>query len=202
MVVAAHITPMNTIVTFPPPAPELKLPRASAEKWAATLTEERRRLQEDQEALRERENNLREYEARLRSWQAEIDAGRAAVTARPVAPAATPTPTTLVRASRAPFTDDPALQAAWEKLHRARELLEAEQVHLRDDRLAMRELELAAKKRSEALDAREAALVQREALVAAATPPEPIAAEHTLSAVTRLTRAPFDMARSVFGGKK
>jgi hypothetical protein len=31
---------------------------------------------------------------------------------------------------------------------------------------------------------------------------QPIAAEQTMSAVTRLTRAPFDMARSVFGGKK
>jgi hypothetical protein len=29
-----------------------------------------------------------------------------------------------------------------------------------------------------------------------------MAGEHTLSAVTRLTRAPFNMARSVFGAKK
>lgn len=188
---------MNSLVTFPPAAPELKLPRASAEKWAATLAEERRRLQEDQDALRERENNLREYEARLRGWQAEIDAGRTAAPSRPAAPAV------LARASHAPFAEDPALQAAWEKLHRARELLEAEQTHLRDDRLAMREQEVAAKKRAEALDAREAALTAREALVAEATPiPAPVASEHTLSAMTRLTRAPFDMARTVFGGRK
>src|ERR1043166_4058764 len=101
---------MSSIVTFPPPAPELKLPRASAEKWAATLAEERRRLHEDQEALRERENNLREYEARLRAWQAGIDRVRPLVSAsaRPAAPAETPAAVTLPRISRTPFTEDPA----------------------------------------------------------------------------------------------
>src|ERR1043166_8688513 len=123
---------MSSIVTFPPPAPELKLPRASTEKWAATLAEERRRLQEDHDALREREANLREYEARLRAWQAEIDAGRAGSTnVGASAPAAAPVaPTVQRQSSRTPFNEDPALQAAWEKLHRARELLEAEQPHL------------------------------------------------------------------------
>ena len=32
---------MNSPITFPPPAPVLKLARPSAEKWAATLAEER-----------------------------------------------------------------------------------------------------------------------------------------------------------------
>ncbi len=195
---------MNSIVTFPPSAPELKLPRASAEKWAATLAEERRRLQDDHDALREREVNLRDYEARLRSWQAELDAGRAGMVAsRPaVVTGGTLSPLAL-RPSRTPFNEDPALQAAWEKLHRARELLEAEQVHLRDDRISIRELESVNKKRSELLDAREAMLVQRETLVAAAAPYVPPAAapEGNISAVTRLTRAPFDMARSVFSRK-
>lgn len=186
---------MNTAITFPPPAPELKLPRASAEKWAATLTEERRRLQEDQDALRERELNLREYEARLRLWQAEIDAGREGAAAR-VAPA-----TPVAKTSRTPFVDDSVLQAAWEKLHRARELLEAEQAHMRDDRITLRDQEASLKKRQEALNEREARLAEREQLVAAATA-QPIASEHTMSAMTRLTRAPFDMARSVFSGKK
>lgn len=192
---------MNPPVTFPPPAPELKLPRASAEKWAATLAEERRRLQEDQDALRERENNLREYEARLRAWQAEIDAGRAAtIPPRPAGgPVPAATPTTLVRSSRAPFADDPALQAAWEKLHRARELLEAEQNHLRDDRIMLREQETTLKKREQALAEREAKVAEREALVAAATPAPKKDDE---SAMSRITRAPFEMARSVFGGKK
>jgi hypothetical protein len=54
--------------------------------------------------------------------------------------------------------------------------------------------------------AREARVAECEQRIIAANPPaasgEPIAGEHTMSAMTRLTRAPFDMARSVFGGSK
>lgn len=195
---------MNSPVTFPAPAPELKLPRPSTDKWAATLAEERRRLVEDQEALRERESNLKEYEERLRSWQAQLDAGRhgvipAAQGMRAQMPGIsyTPTPTTVV-------SDDAALQAAWEKLHRAREILEAEQNHLRDDRIVLRDMEATVKRREEAVALREARLAEREKLVLEATPgtnspiPTP-AVEDKDSAVTRLTRAPFDLARSVFG---
>jgi hypothetical protein len=192
-------------ITFPPPEPELKLARPSAEKWAATLAEERLRLQEDQEILREREKNLREYESRLRSLQAEIESVRApAATAAPVSTAhARVTPPLFHRpSSRAPFSEDPALQVAWEKLHRAREILEAEQKNLRDERIAIREQETLVKRREEELTVREARLAEREALVAAATTgTAPIAKEDKRSAVTRITRAPFDMARSVFGKK-
>jgi hypothetical protein len=197
---------MDSIITFPPPEPELKLARPSAEKWSATLAEERLRLQEDVEALREREENLREYEARLRLLQAEIDAGRGVAPTTNVAPGVSrPTPSIFQRpSSRAPFGDDPALGAAWEKLHRARELLEAEQKNLRDERITLRELELMLKRRTEELGERETRLAEREALVTAATPtPEPPAAQQQPeSAVSRITRAPFEMARSVFGGKK
>lgn len=200
---------MNSPITFPPPAPALKLVRPSAEKWAATLAEERRRLQEDQEALREREANLREYEARLRSLQLEIEASR---TIPPTAPAglklaAQANGSAAQRSgvtagpfqrpsSRAPFTDDPALQTGWEKLHRARELLEAEQTHMRDDRIGLREMEAALKRREEAVAAREAKLVEREALIVAAS----TAAEQ--SAMSKMTQAPFKMARAVLRGKK
>ncbi|HUR59091.1 MAG TPA: hypothetical protein VM029_15355 [Opitutaceae bacterium] len=200
---------MNSTITFPAPtppsAPPLKLTRSS-EKWSATLAEERRRLQEDQDALRDREANLRDYEARLRAWQTEIDAGRAGAAGiqSAVLAAGAATSNSLHRpSSRVPF-DDPALQAAWDKLHRARELLEAEQVHLRTDRDQMRELQETLKRQKEEIAAREAKLAEREALVTAAMPAsaqQPIAGEHTLSVMTRLTRAPFDMARTVFGGK-
>lgn len=194
---------MDSIITFPPPEPDLKLARPSAEKWAATLAEERLRFQEDQEALREREENLREYEARLRLLQAEIEAGRGPVQA-PVAAPTRSTPSLFQRpSSRAPFTDESALAAAWEKLHRARELLEAEQKNLRDERITIRELELMVKQRAEEVAEREARLAEREALITAATPaPAPVQEEVPVSTVTRITRAPFDMARSVFGGKK
>lgn len=201
---------MNSPVNFPNPAPELKLPRASGDKWAATLAEERRRLQEDQDALRERESNLREYEERLRGWQAQLDAGRhgfipAAQGLRASLPGLSYTP--AVEAAPAP-ANDAALQAAWEKLHRAREILEAEQSHLRDDRIVLREMEANVKRREEAVALREAQVAEREKLVLAAmpsigsNPPIPIADDDTTSAVARLTRAPFDLARSVFGARK
>lgn len=205
---------MNSPITFPPPAPALKLARPSAEKWAATLAEERRRLQEDQEALREREANLREYEARLRSLQAEIEAGRTMAVPASAGQSLTSlrsgsnssSSSPFLRASsRAPFVDDAALQAAWEKLHRARELLEAEQTHLRDDRIAMRDLEVALKRREEAVAAREARLAEREALVvAAAGGPQPVGVTVPVdeSAMSRITTAPFKMARAVLRKKK
>lgn len=185
---------MNSTITFPAPEPSLKLNRPSTEKWAATLAEERRRLEEDQEALRERENNLKEYESRLRSLQAEIEAGRAAsanVGRSTVPPYQRP-------ATVVPFQDDPALQAAWEKLHRAREILEAEQNHMRDDRIAARDQQAQLKQREEALAIREAALAEREALIAEALGGKKFV-DTEESAMTRLTRAPFNMARSVFG---
>lgn len=199
---------MNSPVTFPTPSPELKLPRPSADKWAATLAEERRRLLEDQEALRERETNLKEYEERLRTWQSQLDAGRLGVI-----PAARGLRASLPGLSYTPAAstnigDESALQAAWEKLHRAREILEAEQNHLRDDRITVREMEASVKRREEAVALREAQLAEREKLIVEATPaPAPVAApttdlEDNHSAVSRLTRAPFDLARSVFGGKK
>jgi hypothetical protein len=191
---------MNSPITFPPAAPALKLTRAPAEKWAASLAEERRRLQEDQEALRERETNLRDYEARLRALQSEIEAGRIG-TASAVRPTATPF---LRPSSRTPFTDDAALQAAWDKLHRAREILEAEQSHMRDERIVHQDREATLKQREEAVATREAAVAQREELLVAADggSGEPVGSEHTMSAMTRLTCSPFRIARSVFGGRK
>ncbi|MBI5771458.1 MAG: hypothetical protein HZA93_27030 [Verrucomicrobia bacterium] len=201
---------MNSTTIFPPTRPALKLPRSSSnapahgseEKWAATLAEERRRLHEDQEALRVREINLREYEARLRMLQAEIEAGGAS-NARTARGTVTP----FVRpASRTPFESDAALHAAWEKLHRARELLASEQNHQRDERIGMRDQANNLKIREDRMAEREARVSERERLLAEAinaTPAaQPVAAEHTMSAVARLTSAPFAMARSVFGGKK
>ncbi len=205
--VSHSFTPMNKTVTFPARPPVLKLTRAmpavqpTVEKMASSLTEERRRLQEDHDALRLREENLRHYEARLRALQDEIEAGRGAMepTARTAAPFLRP-------ASNAPFDSDSALQAAWGKLHRARELLESEQTHLRGERIATQEKENEVKRREKNVAERELRVAERErALLESAASikaEQPIAAEQTMSAVARLTRSPFDMARSVFGGKK
>jgi hypothetical protein len=118
-----------------------------SEKFATTLSTERRGLQEDQEALRQREQNLRDYEARLRAQQAAIDA-RGGASTSPLG--------------------DAALESAWSKLHRAREIFEAEQRNLRDDRLMLRELEAQLKRQAEALNQREQMLNEREARMQAA----------------------------------
>ena len=200
---------MNSAITFPPARPALKLlrssgtnpPHGSEEKWAASLAEERRRLHEDQEALRTREMNLREYETRLRALQAEIEAGSAAL-AKPARATVTP----FVRpSSRTPFEGEAALQAAWEKLHRARELLEAEQNHMRDERIALMDHENSMKGREDAVAERETHVAEREKLIAEAmalATPSAAADGSPRSAVARITSAPFAMARSVFGGKK
>lgn len=196
---------MDTIVKFPTAEAELKLARPSSEKWAATLAEERLRLQEDQESLRERENNLREYEARLRILQAEIESGRTTApmpmsAAAPVPASSRSTPPLFQRpASRVPFGDEVALQAAWEKLHRAREILEAEQKNLRDDRISLQDLDVMLRQRMEELAEREAVVAQREAILAAAAAPlEPIPeGEPEVSAVTRFTRSVFGGGRRV-----
>jgi len=181
----------------------LKLARPTAEKWAATLTEERRRLQEDHDALREREANLRDYEARLRNLQDEIEASRSQPVAAGRALPARATVTPFRPSSRTPFADDPAVAVGWEKLHRARELLEVEQLHLRDERVTMHDQVESLKHREVRVAAREAQLAAREAILAQMPDPEPepIAGEHTISAMTRLTTAPFRMARSVLRGK-
>jgi len=197
---------MDPVISFPSSDSAQKSARPSAEKWAATLTEEKLRLQEDQDALREREENLREYETRLRSLQAEIEASRS-YSAPPMPMVSRSTPSLFQRpSSRSPFGDDAGLQAAWEKLHRAREILEAEQKNLRDDRITIREQEIQVKRREVELAEREARLAMRESLVAAgplAPVPAPVPVEEapTESAVSRLSRVPFEMARSVFGRK-
>jgi hypothetical protein len=108
------------------------------------------------------------------------------------------------RGSGTPFGEDhyqptqqEALQAAWDKLYRARALLEAEQSHLRDDRISLQgELE--------SLTLREAAVIAREQRVQqieAQMELERLDAEQARASQTtigRLTRAPFEMARSVF----
>lgn len=94
-----------------------------------------------------------------------------------------------------------ALQVAWDKLYRARAILQAEQAHLRDDRISLQgELE-ALGAREQAVAARELRLEQLERQLFLELE-EIKDARESESAITRLTRAPFDMARSVFGAKK
>lgn len=208
MVVVRKRITMKSSTTPPMPAPLTKLARPSAEKWVATLTEERRRLQDDHEALREREANLREYETRLRALQADIDALRELDATAGAAPATGSRPPQFHRpTSRNPFPEDGALQVAWEKLHRAHELFEAEQAHLRNDRCTVREQEANLKKREEAVAAREQRVAEREALLLRATasatnPPMPTSTTPAATAASaKVTANPFSIARAVFGAR-
>ncbi len=152
--------------TLPPFAgskPVLKLPRrAGAHSTNAPETAAPWRATDELEELRKREANLADYEARLRAWQAQLDACQRtpAVAAMTAAPFARP----VVEGG---MVNDRVLSSAWGRLYRARELLEAEQRHVRDERIAHRETELRLKQREAELDEREARLVERERAVEA-----------------------------------
>jgi DNA-binding response OmpR family regulator len=156
------------------------------------LAQERRRWHEDLDLLREQENNLREYEARLRQLQAQLEADRVLwFSSRPQ--------------SRSPFTDDAAVKAAWEKLQRATDLLEAERAVFRDERMAMRELEMDLKRREAKLEEMAAKLAEQERRMKGLPAPTavPVAAgAHSappIPAKKPISRAPFEMAKSLLG---
>jgi hypothetical protein len=207
---------ITTVDPFPAGTPELKLPRSSEQppldpaqlaERAAALEAERRRIEEDSEALRLREANLREYEARLRAVQNDMDSAQASGRSHSVAPFSSRSTAPFASRSSTPFPSDAALEAAWQKVHRAREISAAEQAHLRDDRIAMHAFEAELKEREAAVAAREARVAELEKIIAetsAASEPKRdlIPGPKTVSAFTRLTRAPFLMAENVLRGKK
>jgi hypothetical protein len=161
------------------------------------LSASQQQIAEDLAHLRDREENLRAYEVRLRALQVEIESSRDQT--RVVSRGITSSPF-LAPSSRTPF-DDGSLQAAWEKLHRARSLLEAEQTHVREDRLALVDEKASLKRREEQLAFREArfAAAQKVTVDAAAAAQE---IEDNAGPMSRLTRAPMAIAKSVFSAKR
>jgi len=165
---------------------------------ATQIAQERRRWHEDLDLLREQETNLREYEARLRQLQAQLEADRVLwFSSRPV--------------SRSPFQDDAAVKAAWEKLQRATDLLEAERAVFRDERMAMRELEAEIKRRETRLGETEGRLSEQEKRMRGmpvlstppfaakgGTPPSVVPAGKSLKMPSR---TPFEVAKSLLGRK-
>jgi hypothetical protein len=135
------------------------------EQFALAMTKHSQQLKAVEDELRAREKNLREYEERLRALQAQIDASRSAAARR--AGQTIPPQTPAVSA------DEVTLEAAWQKLNRTHEILEAEQRILIDERQAMWEIEAQLKARLEEVTAREAQLAEREARVDAATAEPP-----------------------------
>jgi hypothetical protein len=94
-----------------------------------------------------------------------------------------------------------ALQSAWDKLYRARSILEAEQAHVRDDRIVLQAEVDALEAREQAVASRELRIRQIELQMALLKEEEKDERESE-SAIVRMTRAPFEIARSVFGAKK
>ena len=157
---------------------------AQAPAVSRQATEERDRLEAERMMLRETEDNLRGYEAQLRAMQAEMDDRRENDLTTSVSSVSSVPPGEL------------SLQSEWDKLTRARELIDSEQASFRDDRMVLKADQAALRRQQVSLAAREAALSAREqALIAAA---EPIAAEKSMSVITRLARTPFEFARAVF----
>lgn len=94
-----------------------------------------------------------------------------------------------------------ALQAAWDKLYRARSILEAEQAHLRDDRIAIQGAVEDLERRLQAVIAREERVRQME-LQATLDREEAEDARRSESSIIKITKAPFEIARTVFSSRK
>ena len=114
---------------------------------------DRRQLQEDLDLLREQEANLRAYEERLRAMGAAAEADRV----HSAAP----------RPSHDPFKRDAPLQAAWTRLDRAMDMLEAERRSFTGEKIILKEELARLKAEGEALQQKEQALEAREAQLAA-----------------------------------
>lgn len=168
------------------PAAAQELPIDAAAPWGSVAS--------DLEALRACEENLRAYEARLRSWQTELEQAQ-----QHIAPRASAQPWLRRTEVSAPATHD-----AWQKLLRARELLEVEQKNLRDDRITLQGYEQQLRERDARLAEREARVTAREQALATVARPEATVATarpKPAKAIDSLTRAPFALAKSVFGAK-
>ncbi len=170
---------------------------------ATQLAQERRRWHEDLDLIREQESNLRDYEARLRQLQAQLEADRVLwFSSRPQ--------------SRSPFQDDAAVKAAWEKLQRATDLLEAERAIFRDERMAFREHESEFKRREAKLEELSAKLAEQEKrlrglppasqtqvpFVATPMPQTPAQPTAPKASMKTISRAPFEIAKSFLGRAK
>jgi DNA-binding NarL/FixJ family response regulator len=149
---------------------------------------DRRQLHEDLNLLREQEANLRAYEQRLRTMGEDAEANRV----NRAAP----------RPSRDPFQRDPGLEAAWARLDRAMDMMEAERRSFSNEKMILKEeltrlkgQEEALQQRADELQERARSLDAREAQLSA-RPEEP---ESTRAA---FTRAPFKTARAILAGPK
>lgn len=197
------MNPHQPTISFPQRPVELKVKRtrapfkadpAAAAEVPAIPVAQPGSVAGDLETLRACEENLRAYEARLREWQDELEQAQ-----QRISPRVSSQPWVRRVEAAAPDRQD-----AWQKLLRARELLEVEQKNLRDDRITLQGHEQQLKEREARLAEREARVAAREQALAATrptTPATPTRAKKPATAIDTLTRAPFALAKSVFGAK-
>lgn len=104
---------------------------------------------------------------------------------------------------RAADVRDPALVVAWSKLHRASELLQADQATLHATRDALQAREVVLKQREESVAIRESEVAAREQQLAAATasPSAGSGSGPATAASDHPTRGPFGIVRSILGGR-
>lgn len=202
------MNPHTAEIHFPTPPVELKVRRSETSfrhdtaslfvdesvETEATTPE----MVSDIDALRFCEASLIAYEQRLREWQEQLEqAGLERGTRRSSNPWMQNVTAT-----------EPTRQDAWGKVVRARELLEIEQKHLRDDRIMIQGMEQQLKERETRLTAREAQLAARETRVTAReseldqcenTKATKRAGKRPVAALKALNRNPFALAKSVFG---
>jgi len=151
---------------------------ASKARLAQILLEsERRQLHEDMDLLREQESNLRAYEQRLRSLPAEVEAIR------------------VHRAApRLPFDQfqyDASLEAGWNKINRAMDLLEAERRSFTDEKLSFKGTLARLEQKEKNLQSREVLQAKQEQERNAPPPPRP-----------SFTHEPFKAAKAIFTSDK
>lgn len=187
---------MNSTALNPNSASPFKCSVPLGSTLARPLLAERDGLAQELDHLRKTEANLRAYETRLRVWQDRLDRGdKSEPATQPCFPAS---------GSRAPMVNDPELQAAWTKLYRAHELLQAEQAYLRDERIAISARESELKRREGKVTMRESYIARREGQAAAerVAASVPMPPKKAPSMLTRLTRSPFFGVRAVADSAK
>lgn len=168
--------------TPPPSTEQIRFEISQLEKMRA-------QIMSDMEAMRAQEHNLKAFEARIRD-------------SMPPMPMAGSRPPFESSGSRPAFetrsnNSNSGFDGDWEKMQRARALLEAERRSLTDERLVLREERDILKQREENLKQREDAMKQREAQVALREQ-KAAAATEELPPTKPVSRTPFEAARNLF----
>jgi hypothetical protein len=178
--------PMSTPAENSPSTDQIRFEISQLEKMRA-------QIMSDMEAMRAQERNLKAFEARIRD-------------SMPPMPMMGSRPPFETSGSRPAFetrttNSNPGFDGEWEKLQRARALIEAERRSLTDERLVLREERDILKQREENLRQRDDAIKARETQVALRE--QNLSKPAVDSASAKATsRTPFEVAKGLFNIKR